>query len=909
MMVNLASDPERTFIYVEQAFFTMWYPSQSTETKETLKKWLHEGRFEFILGGYVMQDEADTTFQHIIDQMRLGLQFLWTEFQYRPTIGWFIDPFGHAAANAYLLKEMGFDKIVYVRIDPKEKKQRIAEQTLQFNWTIYKDLGEFNKNIPEAPSKDTIFTHIAYKHYSPWIFEEIANDELVNWDEATLSSKTQEMVDYTKKVAQSFHHDHVLFFFGNDFKFTAPEANFKNMEILMSKINSDPSHGIKLVYSTPTRYFKAVFDAMEETGKSFPVKENGDFFPYAEDEYAYWSGYFTSRPNLKVKVREAGIALEAASYLLAENMLQSNISKEPIQGFSYYMETLFNLREKLAISQHHDAIAGTSSDYVSFDYEYTLEESRNKVNRSLSKMILDNVDKAKQESDLKNEWDISACVEGYSNSDCEEIFASFDKEGFAPIDIFNNRVNNGNFVLKLHLPSSKIDLYDESKSQPVPNDIVCQPNYDHSLRFGCQMFFAVNFNRKESFQRFYLKKITEERELPFEKRDFQDSNLYDINQIKFKIGHSAYYSYYGEEAQTKPAGEHNDGPYNFSTTTYYPTELDILSAYKSKEGKVLEFQHSFQYDFSYLHVRKYKGIDFLEVESILNPAKRMNGINNILHIQSDLKNNITLKDGSSQPEFWTDSNGLKMMRRIKDFRRDWDYTVTEPVAANFYPVNFAVSIRDRKSYEKKHEINDYSTMSVEDRVLTVFNDRSQASGAMREGEIMMNIQRLTIKDDYHGARVPLYETSSNTRYFKIYHYISLNNRNNQNTVYDYINFRPIYFNNKSNITLSKESLLGKILNTDCLVNIQVLTERKFFIQLFNRNDPYYSLLRETCEYSFSQLTGLDYSVQETEKHGADYGQLKEEHNTEQVKYRRELEFFDSSESIEPQGFKLFLIIL
>ncbi|GBP87307.1 Lysosomal alpha-mannosidase [Eumeta japonica] len=51
---------------------------------------------------------------------------------------------------------------------------------------------------------------------------------------------------------------------------------------------------IKLFYSTPTCYLKAVKDA----NPSLPTKQD-DFFPYASDPTAYWTGYFTSRPTVK----------------------------------------------------------------------------------------------------------------------------------------------------------------------------------------------------------------------------------------------------------------------------------------------------------------------------------------------------------------------------------------------------------------------------------------------------------------------------------------------------------------------------------------------------------------------------------------------------------------------------------
>ena len=90
---------DRTFIYVEVAFFEKWYSCLAESKKDQVKKLIKLGRFEFINGGYVMHDEAAAYYQDMIDQMRLGLLFLKREFNVTPDIGWYIDPFGHSAAN------------------------------------------------------------------------------------------------------------------------------------------------------------------------------------------------------------------------------------------------------------------------------------------------------------------------------------------------------------------------------------------------------------------------------------------------------------------------------------------------------------------------------------------------------------------------------------------------------------------------------------------------------------------------------------------------------------------------------------------------------------------------------------------------------------------------------------------
>lgn len=56
--------------------------------------------------------------------------------------------------------------------------------------------------------------------------------------------------------------------------------------------------GINVIYSTPSCYLKAVNDYANQHNVSFEVKTD-DFFPYANRKNAYWSGYYTSRPNSK----------------------------------------------------------------------------------------------------------------------------------------------------------------------------------------------------------------------------------------------------------------------------------------------------------------------------------------------------------------------------------------------------------------------------------------------------------------------------------------------------------------------------------------------------------------------------------------------------------------------------------
>lgn len=859
MMVSLKENPDRTFIYVEQAFFTMWYPSQSEDTKNTLKEWLKNGRFEFIMGGYVMHDESASHFQHVIDQMRLGLQFLKSEFNFTPTIAWFIDPFGHSASNAYILKEMGFETIVFVRIDYKEKNIRRANKTMEFNWRPYFDLAnekiksitkKKNSDVLSDPKDTSIFTHITAEHYCPFDnFGRLNEDRIVKFTDEELNQEVKRFVEQVKKQSAYYMHKELIYWFGCDFTFQKASINYNNLEPIMKKVNENKDFKVNVFYSTPTKYFSKIKNLPIE----YPSYENNDFFPYADDEFSYWTGYFTSRPNLKVRVREAGNVLERVSNILVEDILNGNNT-----SVDDYLKTIFNLREKLAICQHHDAVAGTSKNYVSVDYENMLFNSSKDTTTKVIDKILGN--------QLKK--DVKSCVLGYSNFECEDVDSNFDNQGFSQIVFYNNRINDSNFTAKLRLRSPKVEVYKNDKKTKIESDIICQHSHELDKEFPCYIFFNLTLLKDYPINSIFLKKINEERQIIGLKQEENPKLV--LNNVTFTLKHSYYIGYNGDETscETKPKGKNPDGAYIFSTCSNYPVTQNVMSVYKYT-SKIVEYQYSIEFKNSYIHIRKFSNSEFLEVESQYDPFKN-DDKNHILHLESDINNTLTdFSDKSSKIEMWTDSNGLKMMRRIKDFRRDWQYTVTDPVSGNFYPINFAASLRER-SGAKKYDSNDYNSLSNMDRTITVYNERSQSVGFMNQGEIMILLQRSSIKDDQRGKDEPLFEETSASRFYTFNHYISANTKN-ESKIYNKIHYSPFIStsNNSKTLDVFSTSKLNSIINTNCLINIQVLSSKQFYLQLFNRNDPYFigRNNESTCHYKVNFESINQFEITEIPKNG------------------------------------------
>ena len=78
-------------------------------------KKISEKRIEFVFCGYTVNDEANPIYYDIIDNIRIGHQFLLEEFNITPKSAWFLDSFGHNAGNAHIASQMGFDSLVLGR--------------------------------------------------------------------------------------------------------------------------------------------------------------------------------------------------------------------------------------------------------------------------------------------------------------------------------------------------------------------------------------------------------------------------------------------------------------------------------------------------------------------------------------------------------------------------------------------------------------------------------------------------------------------------------------------------------------------------------------------------------------------------------------------------------------------------
>ncbi|KAH9329198.1 hypothetical protein KI387_001306, partial [Taxus chinensis] len=95
---------------------------------------------------------------------------------------------------------------------------------------------------------------------------------------------------------------------------------------------------------------------------------------------------------------------------------------------------------------------------------------------------------------------------------------------------------------------------------------------------------------------------------------------------------------------------------------------------------------------------------------------------------------------STNGVFYTDSNGRDFLKRVRDYRSDWNLQVHQPVAGNYYPINSGIYTTDNKTE------------------LSVLVDRPIGGSSIQDGQLELMLHRRCLHDDLRGVGEALNET-------------------------------------------------------------------------------------------------------------------------------------------------------
>ncbi|CAG9332642.1 MAN2A2_10 [Blepharisma stoltei] len=364
----LSENHDRKFVWSETSFLKMFMDEAEADDKEVIKRFISEGRLEIVGGGFVQSDEANPDIEMVIRQIETGHNYLYENFGIEKVrVAWQIDPFGHSALTPAILANFGYEFLVINRVNYRYKEQLIEDGNLEFIW-----------KGSEIGDNHMIFTHLLYDHYDyPSLFNINSND----YCNATkdLDTCSEELYDFAIDRKSAYKTDKIMLLYGEDFSYN--EINkarglFSYIENLRDYINASPKFK-KLKFSlriaTPSEYFEAV----QQSFNAFSYYK-GDFFPYVTlkgGRPTYWTGFYTSRPNLKKLIFNTHKLTRSAE-----------ISKAFIEDKQYDSD-------QASLSLHHDIITGTCKDHVYADFKSRLDKEKSKavsaINDALRIMLID----------------------------------------------------------------------------------------------------------------------------------------------------------------------------------------------------------------------------------------------------------------------------------------------------------------------------------------------------------------------------------------------------------------------------------------------------------------------------------------------------------------------------------------
>ncbi|XP_026378794.1 probable alpha-mannosidase At5g13980 [Papaver somniferum] len=744
MVPALLADKNRKFIYVEQAFFQRWWNEQSETIQDIVKKLVRSGQLELINGGMCMHDEAAPHYIDMIDQTTLGHRFIKQVFNQTPRIGWQIDPFGHSAVQAYLLgAEVGFDSFFFGRIDYQDLQKRKNEKRLEFIWQGSKTLG----------SSAQIFAGALSGNYEPpsgdFYFEVSDASPVVQDDPDLFDYNVQERVDdfVANAISQAniTRTNHIMWTMGTDFKYQYANSWFRQMDKFIHYVNMDGR--VNALYSTPSIYTDAKWASRE----SWPLK-TGDFFPYADRANSYWTGYFTSRPALKRYVRVL------SGYYLAARQL------EFFKGRNKSRPNTDSLADALAIAQHHDAISGTSKQHVANDYAKRLSMGYAEAEELVASSLASLTESTGNRSSGKPATKFEQCpLLNISYCPPTEVDLSHGKSFV--IVVHNALGWKREDVVRIPVTSESVTVRDssgreiESQLLPLSSASLNIRNYHIKAYLGKfpsdtpKYWLAFSASVPPlGFSTYTVSGtktggagLSKSKSIGHGTLEVGQGNLkltYDVHQGKFtqyinrrslvKAPLQQSYSYYTgyDHSDQDPQAS---GAYVFRPNGTFVLRSGSKVPATVLQGPVLDEVHQQVNEWIHQITRVYKGKEHAEVEFIVGPIP----IEDKISKEITTKISTTLKTNKT---FYTDSNGRDFIKRVRDYRPDWELQVNQHIAGNYYPINLGIYIEDDKTE------------------LSVLVDRSVGGSSLMDGQVELMLHRRLVHDDSRGVAEALNET-------------------------------------------------------------------------------------------------------------------------------------------------------
>ncbi|XP_038219796.1 lysosomal alpha-mannosidase-like [Zerene cesonia] len=712
VLSELLHDKRRKFTFSETAYFWRWWKEQRGGTRSTFKSLVAEGRVQFAGGGWVQSDEATAHYMQLIDQYTWGLRKINDTLGPcgKPKAAWQIDTYGHTKEHTSLLAQMGYDGLFIGRVDHKEREAMIEEDRMEFMWRGSDVLGKMSD----------IMTHTLYNLYNApdgFCFDFLCNDEPIVEDTDSIAynadKRVNDFITQIERQAKYYDHDNIVVMMGGDFTYQSAANWFMNIDKLINHVNTHPANmsDINIFYSTPSCFLKAIYLYGKRDKAIFT--EKGDHLPYGSDANTYWTGFYTSRPNIKYLALRAHIYLQVVKQLTVISRMSDSYE-------------LHLLRHAVSLVLHHDGITGMliiltptwggsrrpkSSQQFIVCHQLNISQCRFTETQDSMLLLVYNPLSIKTYYHVR----LPAVALHYSIRDYNDEEVEYQLLSL-PASVINLPGRRSTAIQELCFEAENIPPLGFTAYYITPiRDQLAEGAYVKKSQANTDPEQEVT----PSISNEYIKVTVDQKTGLLE-------SIQHLDGLKIMVSQNFYF--YSQTQQTLQSGA-----YSFRPEKNRPIPISEKATFHTIRGSLIKEIRQRYSDWATQVIRLYRGEEFVELEWIIGPVPLGTDLGK--EVVSIFKTNI-----SSNGHFYTDSNGRQMIKRSC-----WNETAShhqkKPVAACYYPVTSRICISSFNS-------------SVDICVLT---DRCQGGTSYNDGEIELMLHRRLITDDGFGLEESLNE--------------------------------------------------------------------------------------------------------------------------------------------------------
>ncbi|RVE53098.1 hypothetical protein evm_002195 [Chilo suppressalis] len=378
-----------TFTWHEVSHLSQWWKKTTPRNRSIFRKLLKSGRLEITTGGWVETEESTSHLFGLVHQLIEGHQWLKRHLNYSPKVGWSSNSVTHSPTFVYLLSASGISYHVITNLHYSWEQYFAEFQYSDFIWlqdwdsdiNIQTNLNKhLNRIGNERYPKHAVLTHILQfnadnyegcgpnKNICTKNFDFSKFYENIEVHSYNIKQKAELLLEQYSKTGTLTPHNVLIASLGGRYRYESQvefDYQYNNYQRLADFVNINSNiYKANIEFGTPTDYFNTILKKHKKYQKL-----KGDFSNFADIKTgtpAYWTGFFTTRPMLKILLRRIESTLRTTEIMLA---FATNFNVLPHYNSTNLFNILVKARETVARLQDRHVVGGTLN-IMSLQYVY-----------------------------------------------------------------------------------------------------------------------------------------------------------------------------------------------------------------------------------------------------------------------------------------------------------------------------------------------------------------------------------------------------------------------------------------------------------------------------------------------------------------------------------------------------------